>query len=84
MIGNQRGPIKATKQMVVKKENNAPPGQNVDLCIDSRKPKRPLGSESYNDPDEVDLERDEVYGQEAERVETAQTKQDSEDPIKFE
>ena len=47
----------------------APPG--VDLCIDSRKPKRPLGSENYNDQEEGDLERDEMYGQEAERAESA-------------
>jgi hypothetical protein len=45
-----------------------PPSQPLDLCIDSRKPKRPLGSENYNlnemtnDVAESDINQDFPYG----------------------
>lgn len=70
--------------MAVKRQdiNPAPPG--VNLCIDSRKPRRPLGSESYNDPDEGEFDRDEVYGQEAERAGSAQNRADMEEIQKYE
>ena len=56
MLGvNRGGPIKATRYAVMQKENSnrdlntaqAAKGQPTELCIDNRKPKRPLGSESY-------------------------------------
>ena len=65
-MGVNRGPIKATRQAIMKKEDSqrslgnngklaalqrgpsqASQDDQVGLYIDSRKPKRPLGSESY-------------------------------------
>jgi hypothetical protein len=67
--------------MAVKRQE-APP--SVELCIDSRKPKRPLGSESYNDLDDGELEREDMYGQEAERSGEAHTRQEVDDLGKYE
>ena len=72
VLGVQRGPIKATRQALIKKEDSqkslggnggansklaalqkggvpsqAADAQAIGLYIDSRKPKRPLGSENY-------------------------------------
>lgn len=47
---------------VKERPQQAPPGSNRELCIDSRKPKRPLGSETYNEEAE---EPEDPYGNEA-------------------